>query len=178
MCLSVSCSARATRGSRTWSSAHSAGSPLIKTWCRFTENGSWIVCRPASIWTYRYRQNWRICSGRSTRAAWAGSSLGESTTSTAEIFAGLRGSWVVPDLPERVLTRRKALEHRQLVDALHPADALGDLDVRLGRDGVRVVIGAGLDGDDPGLLRLVHVVEAGSAIGAEMASAILRFSVV
>jgi hypothetical protein len=49
-----------------------------------------------------------------------------------------------------LLSWRVALERRQFVNALHPSDPFGDLNVRSRRNGVRIIIGRALNIDDPG----------------------------
>src|SRR5262245_50270940 len=68
--------------------------------------------------------------------------------------------------------RRIAIERRQFMRPFHPGNALGDLNVSPGRDGVRVVVGRALDVDDPGQHLVVGVEDAGAAIGAKMPPAI------
>src|SRR5438552_4656077 len=64
--------------------------------------------------------------------------------------------------------RRKPFKYRQFVRALHPADALGGLDVHHRRNDVGIVVGAALDIDDPGHRMRIDVDEAGTAIGAKV----------
>jgi hypothetical protein len=71
------------------------------------------------------------------------------------------------------ILRRKAIERRQFVRALHPTNALGDLDVRASRNGLGIVIGCALDVDDARQHFLIDVKEAGAAIRAEMPPAVL-----
>ena len=68
--------------------------------------------------------------------------------------------------------RRVAIEHRQFVRALHPADAFGHLNMSLCGQDIRVVIGRALDVDDAGQDGGIGIEKSRAAIGAELPPAI------
>ena len=73
---------------------------------------------------------------------------------------------------EKLALRRKALEHRRLVRTLHPFDPLGDLNMRLRRNGIGIVTGCALDVDEAGQCLFVDIEKAGAAVRAEMSPAV------
>ena len=78
------------------------------------------------------------------------------------------------EIAEPLCLRWIALEAWQFVRAFHTVQPLGGLDMHHRRDGIGVVVGRALNVDDAGQDVRIDVEEPRSAVGAEVAAAMLR----